>query len=145
MNKPDLIKLVLQLESEMNSEIKVLTSEIRDLVTQIKKVEVGVAIFKNVNQKLVNQPTETKWKCWANVQYARRECLQVVGIPVSIPDDLLEGNICKVFGKCGVHVEGKDIQACHCLKDTAGLLSNLATGKTVFKFFMSRKTSNLWI
>ena len=38
----------------MNSDIKVLTSEIRDLVTQIKKVEAGVAIFKNVNQKLVN-------------------------------------------------------------------------------------------
>ena len=36
-NKPDLIKLVLQLESEMNSYIKELTSEIRDLVTQMKK------------------------------------------------------------------------------------------------------------
>ena len=39
LNKPDLIKLVLQLESEMNSVIKQLTSEIRDLVTQMKKVE----------------------------------------------------------------------------------------------------------
>ena len=37
LNKPDLIKLVLQLESEMNSDITELTSEIRDLVAQIKK------------------------------------------------------------------------------------------------------------
>ena len=32
MNKPDLIKLYLQLGSEMNSDIKELKSEIRDLI-----------------------------------------------------------------------------------------------------------------
>ena len=39
LDKLDLIKLVLQLESELNSDIKELTSKIRDLVTQMKKVE----------------------------------------------------------------------------------------------------------
>ena len=43
----------------MNSDIKELTSEIRDLVTQMKKVEADVATVKNVNQKLVNQLIET--------------------------------------------------------------------------------------
>ena len=37
LNKPDLIRLVLQLESEINSDIKELTSEIRDFVAQMKK------------------------------------------------------------------------------------------------------------
>ena len=60
LNKPDLIKLVLQLESEMNSDIKELTSEIRDLVAQMKKVEADVAIVKNVNEKLVNQLIKTE-------------------------------------------------------------------------------------
>ena len=59
LNKPDLIKLVLQLESEMNSYIKELTSEIRELVTQMKKVEADVAIVRNVKEKLVNQLIET--------------------------------------------------------------------------------------
>ena len=63
LNKPDVIKLVLQLESEMNKE---LTSEIKDLVAQIKKVEADVAIVKNVNEKLVNQLIETERQCWAN-------------------------------------------------------------------------------
>ena len=44
LKKPDLIKLVLQLKSEMNSNIKELTSEIRDPVTQMKKVEADVTI-----------------------------------------------------------------------------------------------------
>ena len=37
LNKTDLIKLILQLESEMSSDVKELRSEIRDLVTQMKK------------------------------------------------------------------------------------------------------------
>ena len=76
LNKPDLIKLVLKLESEMNSDIKELTSEIRDLVAQMKKVEADVAIVKNVNEKLVNQLIETERQCWANAQYSRPECLR---------------------------------------------------------------------
>ena len=60
LNKPDLIKLVLQLESKMNSDIKKLTSEIRYLVTQMEKVEVDVAIVKNINEKLANQLAETE-------------------------------------------------------------------------------------
>ena len=46
LNKTWPNKLVLQLESEMNSDIKELTSEIRDLVAQMKKVEADVAIVK---------------------------------------------------------------------------------------------------
>ena len=124
-NKPDLIKLVLQLESETNSDIKELTLGIRDLVTQMKKAEADVAIVKNVNEKLVNQLIETEQQCWANRQYSRRECLEVAGIPTSTPNDLLEANVSKVFDKLGVYVEGKDIQAYHHLKDK---------GKAIVKF-----------
>ena len=60
LNKPDLIKLVLQLESKMNSDVKELTSEIRDLVGQMKKVKADVAIVKNVNEKPVNQLIKTE-------------------------------------------------------------------------------------
>ena len=65
LNKPDLIKLVLQLESEMNFDIKDLTSEIRDL--KMKKVKTYVTVVKNVNKKLVNQLIETERQWWVNV------------------------------------------------------------------------------
>ena len=90
LNKPDLIKLVLQLESEMNSDIKELTLKFRELVTQMKKVEADIAIVKNVNKKLVNQLIKTEQQCWANPQCSRHECLEVVGIPTSIPNNSLE-------------------------------------------------------
>ena len=60
LNKSDLIEMVLQLKSKMNSGILL---EIRDLVTQMKNVEVDVAIVKNVNEKLVNQLIETEQQC----------------------------------------------------------------------------------
>ena len=71
LNKLDLNKLIFQLESEMSSDIKELTSEISNLVKEMKKVEVGVAIVKNVNEKLVNQLIKTKRQYWANAQYTR--------------------------------------------------------------------------
>ena len=71
LNKLDLNKLLFQLESEMSSDIKELTSEISNLVKEMKKVEVGVAIVKNVNEKLVNQLIKTKRQYWANAQYTR--------------------------------------------------------------------------
>ena len=71
LNKLDLNKLVFQLESEMSSDIKELTSEISNLVKEMKKVEVGVTIVKNVNEKLVNQLIKTKRQYWANAQYTK--------------------------------------------------------------------------
>ena len=117
LNIPDLIELVFQLESEMNSVIKDLTSKIRDLVTQMKKIKADVALVKTVNEKLVNQLTETERQCWTNAHYLKQEYLEVVGIPTFLPNDLLETDISKMFDKFGVHAEGKDIQACHRLKD----------------------------
>ena len=47
------------MESELKSDIKELTLEISDFVTQMKKVEAQAAIVKNVDEKLVNQLIKT--------------------------------------------------------------------------------------
>ena len=139
LNKPDRIKLVLQLESEMNSDIKELTLEIIGFVAQMKRVDVDVAFVKNVNEKLVNQLIETERQCWANAQYSRHEYLEVVGIPTSIPNDTLEANISKVFDKLGAHVEGKDIQTCHCLKDNDRVIIRFSNRKDSLQVLCVKK------
>ena len=63
------------------------------------KVGADVAIVKNVNKKLVNQLIETERQCWANAQYSMQECLEAVGIPTPISNDLLETSNSKVFDK----------------------------------------------
>ena len=137
--KPNLIKLVLQLESEMNSDIKEVTSKIRDLVAQMKKVKVDVVIVKNVNKKVVNQLIETERQSWGNAQYLRRECLEVVGIPASITNDSFEANISKFFDKLGVHAVGKDIHACHGLKDNDKVIIKFSNKKDSLQVLLVKK------
>ena len=43
----------------------------------------------------------------ANARYSKKEYLEVVGIPTSIPSDLSEANVSKVFDKAWVHAEGE--------------------------------------
>ena len=145
LNNPDLIKLVLQLESEMNCDIKELTSEIRELGTQMKKVEADVAIVKYVNQKNVNQQVKMGRKCWTNVQYSRQECLEVLGIRTSIPNDLLKLMSRKVYINLEFMWRGKTFRQCHRLKDNYRAIVKFTTGKTVFRFSVTRTIANVWI
>ena len=55
-------------------------------------------------------------QCWANTQYFRRECLEVVGIADSVQNNELEGKVLTIFKKIGSEVSPCDIEACHRLK-----------------------------
>ena len=134
----------MRLESQINFDKKEITSEIRDLVTQLKKVGAGAAIVKNGNEKLVNQLTETERQCWANAQYSRRECLEVVGTATSIPNDSLETNTSKGFDKLGIHVEEKDIHDCHCLKDIDKAIIKLTDRKDSLQVFCVNEDLKSW-
>ena len=77
-----------------------------------------MAIVRNVNSKLVEQVVVTERQCWENAQYSRRNTLEVVGIPVSVRDDVLEQKVCDVFQEIGVDMCHRNIrQACNRLKD----------------------------
>ena len=56
-----------------------------------------------------------------------------------MPNDLLEANVSKVFDKLGVHVEGKDIQACHGLKDNDRAIVKFSKRKDSLQVFRVKK------
>ena len=58
----------------------------------------------------------TEWKCWANEQYSRTECLEILGIPESVIDNALEDKIQGVL--CGIDAEvlTENIESCNRLK-----------------------------
>ena len=60
---------------------------------------------------------ETERQCWANFQYSRLECLEVLGIPISVKDDALEDKLLDIFREIGVEIGQRDIQACHRVKN----------------------------
>ena len=56
----------------------------------LKKLEAAVAIVQKVNSRLVGQSVQSKRQCWENVEYSRCKCLEVIGIPTSVKEDVLE-------------------------------------------------------
>ena len=52
-------------------------------------------------------------QCWANAQYSRCECVEVAGIPQSVPASDLEKTFSNILEKVRMEVPAKDIDACH--------------------------------
>ena len=52
-------------------------------------------------------------QCWANAQYSRRECLEIVSIPRSVDDNSLKEKVIQVFEKFGCNIDSSNIEASH--------------------------------
>ena len=60
-------------------------NEILDQVCQLNQkfsqLESENSIMKQANSLLSKRLVDMERQCWANAQYSRRECLEVMGIP----------------------------------------------------------------
>ena len=124
-NKQQLIKLFLEVQQQSNETKNKLTNEIKLLKENYNKLESDVSVSKNVSSLLTEQMNNVERQSWANAQYSRHECLEVVGIPSSVSIKDLEGKVCTIFNRIGVAVKPDDIEACY------RLYSNI---KTIVKF-----------
>ena len=101
---------------------KVLKKDLTSIVLS-QQTQIDAANSKIMDQICkFNENFEKLWKilkvsiecqCWANAQYSRHECLELVGVPHSASDKDLEGNVLKIFEKVGCPIEGNNIEACH--------------------------------
>ena len=81
--KKDLIPIVLSLQDkrdEANNSKTELLDEIRKLNDKFDKLQSNVYISKIANDLLSSRLVDIERQCWANAQYFRRECLDIVGI-----------------------------------------------------------------
>ena len=113
LNKTQLIDLFLKMQDQTNCTIVSLMAEMKELSSSFKRLESDVQIVKTVNNNLIKQLENTERQCWANAQYSRRECLEVIGIPKTVESKDLEHTVCKVFNSIGFDIEEDRIEACH--------------------------------
>ena len=66
------------------------TGEVRKLNESFQQLNSDLAINKNVNSHLHNHFVNIERQCCANAQYSRRQCVEIVDIPSSVPDNGLE-------------------------------------------------------
>ena len=100
MLKRDLIPIVLNLQStitDKNNSNNELLEQTRKFNDNISKLQSDLAVTKHVNTELTERIVTLERQCWANIQYSRKECLEVVGILRQVDDNLLKTKVFSIF------------------------------------------------
>ena len=81
LNKAQSIDFFVKMQDQTNSTIDSLMAEMKYLNNSLKKLESDAQIVETINNNLLKQLENTERQCWANTQYSRCECLEIIGIP----------------------------------------------------------------
>ena len=108
LKKENIIALVLNLQNErkklmekFRERLDILSSTIDNLSSKLDLVESSLVVTKSINDNLSNRITTLERSLHAQEQYSRRECLEIVGIPISIDDKNLQSRCCQY--RCSNH------------------------------------------
>ena len=113
INKKDMIPIVLSLQNKLDQANNKVLEEIRKLNDNFSKLESELSVTKQVNSLLSRRLVNMERQCWANAQYSRRECLDIIGIPSEVEPDVLEEKVVNIFEKLGCNIPSNHIEACH--------------------------------
>ena len=111
--KKNLISMVLSQQTEMDASNSQIMDQIRKFNEDFEKLQSKLTTAKQVNSVLSERLFSMERQCWANAQYSRRECLELVGVPRSVSDGDLEEKVLKISEKVDCPIEGNNIEACH--------------------------------
>ena len=102
LKKENLIALVLNLQNERDKfmekfceRLDTLSNTVDNLSSKLDLVESSLVVTKSINDNLSNRITTLERSLHAQEQYSRRECLEIVGIPISIDDKNLQSRCCQ--------------------------------------------------
>ena len=110
-----------------------LSNIVDNLSSKLDLVESSLVVTKTVNDNILNSITMLERSLHAQEQYSRRECLEIVGIPVSIDDKNLQATVCNILNKIDVPCGSEDLEDCHRIKGD----------RTIVKFSSRRKSSEV--
>ena len=137
LTREKLANIVLDYQHKFDTSPGSINAELLELKTKFTKIESVLTISPNVNVKLIERLVVTERKCWANEQYARRECLEISGPPESVSDDTLEDKIQGVLRAIDAEVDTENIESCHRLKGKG------SKGRVILKFSKRKNAAKI--
>ena len=99
LNKKELITILLSLQSKVESSNNEILDQVRQLNQKFNQLESEISIVNQANSLLSKRLVNMERQCWANAQYSRRKCLEVMGIPDSVQNSELEDKVLNIFKK----------------------------------------------
>ena len=100
----------MKLTMKVNNKV---LEEVRNLSDTITKLISELSITKNLNILLSSRLVTLERQSWANAQYSRRECLDIVGIPREVSGEVLEEKVMNIFDKIGCNISPDNIESCY--------------------------------
>ena len=82
--KKDLISMALSQQAKTDAANSQIMDQIRQLNEDFEKLQFELTVAKQVNSVLSERLVSMERQCWANAQYSRHECLELVGVPRSV-------------------------------------------------------------
>ena len=128
-----------KLQSELTNQISNLTNEVRSTKDEvidlkdviIKRLQEENNLLRTRCSKLENKIVSLESSINHVEQYGRRNNIVISGIPDDIDDDDLEKTVSKIMKDVDVHIESKDIEACHRIGKTD---QRTRSKKTIVRF-----------
>lgn len=145
-SKQQIIEVVLKLQDTKDKEVNKLKEELHNLASKVdellennNKLLSKESITENVSLLISERIDTLETELYAQQQYSRRECLEIVGIDNSIQTEDLEENVIELFDEIGVDINSSDIQACHRLKKRDTVIIKFSNRKDVHKILLNKK------
>ena len=107
---------------EFREKVNLIEAKFDDLKKENETLQSKVMVAEKASttlcishKKLNDRVIEMERNMHSNTleQYSRRECIEIVGVPNSITNDLLGEHVVLIFEKRGVVMEPMNIVACH--------------------------------
>ena len=97
LNKKELITILLSLQRKVESANNEILDQVRQVNQKFSHLEAENTVVKQANWLLSKRLVDMERPCWANAQYSRRECLEVVDIRDSVQNNELEDKVLTIF------------------------------------------------
>ena len=141
----DCLSLHSKLDEANNETSNNVLEEVRNLSDTITKLSSELSITKKSNTLLSSRLVTSALQCWANAQYSRRECLNIVGISQEVSGEVLEEKVLNIFDKTGCSISPDHMESCHRInKNVVQLLSRFPDERTVNKSGRSKNICRNW-
>ena len=111
--KKDFTAIVLAMQSKMFANSAEVLEEIRTLNSKFDILQSDLLLTKKVDSELSRRLVNMERQRWANAQYSRRECLEVVGIPREVEQKDLGGKVLSVLEKVSRKIDPDNIDDYH--------------------------------
>ena len=137
LNKEDLVTMSLDYQEKFNNILDEIKIDLNELKTKFCKLESDLHISRNVNDTLSDKLVVLERKCYANEQYSRRDCLEMLGITAKVGDKDIEKKVLEILDAIDTPVETDLVKDCHRIP------SKSSPKKVILK--RSRRKDSRWV